>query len=76
MSEKATVVERYTRTSPYHLMYEATITDPDTFTRPWTMRMPLYGRIEPGAQLLEFQCIPFVEEFLYGPLAKKKKPSQ
>jgi hypothetical protein len=71
MSETATVVERYTPISPNHLRYEATIEDPNVFSRPWKMSMPLYRRIEPNMQLLEFQCIPFIEEYLYG---KYKKP--
>ena len=32
-----TVTERYTMTGPNHIQYEATITDPKTFSRPWTM---------------------------------------
>jgi hypothetical protein len=66
------VVERYTPLSPYHLMYEATIEDPKVFTRPWKIRMPLYRRIEDHAQLLEFKCVEFAEEFLYGHLIEKK----
>ena len=62
------VVERYTPSSPYHLMYEATIEDPKVFTKPWTIRMPLYRRIEANAQLLEFKCVEFSEEFIYGHL--------
>ena len=74
MSPNAKVEERYTAISPYHLRYEATITDPDTFTRPWRIRLPLYRVIEqPNMQLLEFQCIPFVEEFMYGTLKNERK---
>jgi hypothetical protein len=65
-SEEMQVVERYTPTSPYHLMYEATITDPKVFTRPWKIRFPLYRRIEPGARIMEFKCIDFTDELLYG----------
>ena len=65
-SEALHVVERYTASSPYHLLYEAIIEDPKVFTRPWTIRMPLYRRIEPDAKLLEFKCVEFSEEFLYG----------
>ena len=43
-SENVKVTERFTRTSPDHLLYEATIDDKDTFTRPWKIRMPLYRR--------------------------------
>ena len=71
ISETATVVERYTRISPDHLRYEATIEDQEVFTRPWKMSMPLYRHIEPNAQVLEFQCIPFGEEFMYGKLKKQ-----
>ncbi len=69
-SDKLHVVERYTATSPYHLQYEATIEDPDVYTRPWKISMPLYRRIEPRAQLLEFKCVDFVEELMYGHLKK------
>jgi len=70
-SDALHVVERYTATSPDHLMYEATIEDPNVFTRPWKIRMPLYRRIEPRAQLLEFKCVEFVEELLYGHLRRR-----
>ena len=65
------VVERYTRTGPDVLQYEATIEDPKVFTRPWTIRMPLYRRLEKNAQLLEYKCVEFVEELMYGHLRKK-----
>ncbi len=64
-SEAMRVVERITPVTPYHLMYEATIEDPNVFTRPWTMRFPLYRRMEENVQLLEFKCVPFTEEFMY-----------
>jgi hypothetical protein len=70
-SDAIHVVERYTPVSPYHLMYEATIEDPKVFTRPWKIRMPLYKRIEPDIQPLEFKCVEFSEEFIYGHLVNK-----
>ncbi len=70
-SDALHVVERYTATGPDHLMYEATIEDPLVFTRPWKIRMPLYRRIEQNAQLLEFNCVEFAEELMYGHLRKK-----
>jgi len=45
-SEELHVVERYTRSSPDVIRYEATIEDPQTFTRPWKISLPLYRRIE------------------------------
>lgn len=70
-SEALHVVERYTRTGPDHLMYEATIEDPKVFTRPWKIKMPLYRRVEQHAQLLEFKCVEFAEELMYGHLVKE-----
>jgi hypothetical protein len=70
-SEALHVVERYTRTSPDVISYEATIEDPKVFTHPWKIRMPLYRRIEPNAQILDFKCVEFVEELIYGPFRKK-----
>lgn len=70
-SEEMTVTERYTATGPDSLWYEATITDPKVFTRPWKMSMPLYRRLEKNAQLLEYKCVEFVEELMYGHLKKK-----
>ncbi len=59
------VVERYTLRSPDVLMYEATLEDPEVFSKPWTIHMPLYRRLDDGAQLMEFKCIPFTEHALY-----------
>jgi hypothetical protein len=70
-SDALHVVERYTPVSPYHLQYEATIEDPKVFTRPWKIRLPLYRRMEPNVQLLEFKCVPFTEELLFGQFSKK-----
>jgi hypothetical protein len=61
-SEALHVVERYTRTGPDHMRYDATIEDPNVFTRPWTMSMTLYRRQEPGAQILEFECYAYARE--------------
>jgi hypothetical protein len=70
-SDALRVVERYTPISPDHLQYEATIDDPKVFTRSWKISMPLYRRIEPRAQRLEFKCVEFTEELIYGSLRKK-----
>jgi hypothetical protein len=59
------VVERYTRTAPDRLTYSATIEDENVFTRPWTITMPLYRRVDREA-LMEFKCVEFVEELIYG----------
>jgi hypothetical protein len=70
-SDKLHVVERWTRTAPNMLQYEATIEDPTVFTRPWKISMPLYRRVEKNAQLMDFKCVEFVEELMYGKFRKK-----
>jgi len=61
-SEALHVVERYTRTGPDHILYEATVEDPKVFSRPWKMSMPLYRRQEKNAQILEYECHTYMEE--------------
>jgi hypothetical protein len=69
-SEALHLVERFTLMTPDAINYEVTIEDPKVFTRPWKIAMPLYRRLEPNMPLLEYRCIEFVEEFLYGNLRK------
>ena len=70
-SDALHVVERFTFVNPDVLDYQATIEDPKVFTRPWKIQLPLYRRQEKNAQLLEFKCVEFVEELMYGQLRKK-----
>lgn len=70
-SDQLHVIEHYTRVGPDALQYEATIDDPKVFTRQWKMSMPLYRRMEKNAQLLEYKCVEFAEEVLYGHLRKQ-----
>jgi len=67
-SDALHVVERWTPSGPNHLLYEATIEDPKVFSRPWKMSFPIYRRLEPNLELVEFNCVPFVEEMMYDPL--------
>jgi hypothetical protein len=73
-SDALHVVERYTLISPTIINYQATIEDPKVYSRPWKITMPLYKHVEKNAQLMEFKCVEFVEELLYGDL--RKKPSK
>ena len=73
-SDALHVVERWRKTSPDIIMYEATIEDPKVFTRPWKMSMPLYRHVEKNARLDEFKCVEFVEELMYGQFRKKPLP--
>ena len=70
-SEALHLVERFTPVGPDIVDYQATIEDAKVFTRPWKIQLPLYRRQERGAQLLEFKCVEFVEEMMYGHLRKK-----
>jgi hypothetical protein len=70
-SDALHVVERYTPRGPDAMLYEASIEDPKVFSRPWKISMILYRHQEANAQLLEFKCVEFVEEMMYGPLRKK-----
>jgi hypothetical protein len=70
------VTERYTLINEHAMQYEATIEDPETFSRPWTIRMPLYRQIEENARLLEFNCVEFAEELLYGEFMTKEPAAQ
>jgi hypothetical protein len=60
------VTERYSLIDDHLMQYEATIDDPRTFTEPWTIRMPLYRHVEDNARLLEFNCVEYSEQLLYG----------
>ncbi len=69
-SDALSVTERYTLRGENHIEYSATIDDPNIFSRPWTIRLPLYRRIEDHAQILEFKCVEFAENLLYRHLSR------
>jgi hypothetical protein len=70
-SDALHLVERFTLLTPDVIRYDVTIEDPKVFTRSWQISMPIYRRMEPNIQLLEYRCIEFAEEFLYGNLRKQ-----
>jgi hypothetical protein len=73
-SNAMVVTERYRLVDTNLIEYEATIEDPQTFTEPWTIRMPLYRHVEENARLLEFNCVEYAEELLYGDLMTRGPP--
>jgi len=75
-SDALHVVERYTPRGPDILHYEATIQDPKVFSRPWKIGMPLYRHVEKNAHLMEYQCIPYAEDVLYGHLRRAEGGSK
>jgi hypothetical protein len=69
-SSKLHVTERYTPMGTNAIRYEATIEDPQVFTRAWKISMPLYRRLESNPVLADFRCVEMVEEYMYGNLRK------
>jgi hypothetical protein len=65
-SDKLHVVERYTRTGLDTLRYEATIEDPEVFTRAWKISLPLYRHTEPNFRILEYECQAYADEAAKG----------
>jgi len=73
-SSQLRVVERYTMLGPNHIDYEATIEDPVVLTEPFTIKMPIYRRMEENARLMDFRCVEFVEELLFGEWRREPLP--
>ena len=42
------------------------IEDPDVFTRPWKISLPLYRHTEPNFQILEYECEAYADEAAKG----------
>ena len=71
-SDALHVVERFTPMTPDALRYEATIEDPNVFTRPWKMNMVLYRNLEDNATLMDYRCLELVEETFLGHVRKNQ----
>jgi hypothetical protein len=50
------VVERFTRTAPAAITYEATISDPQVLTRPFKISLRLTLHTEKNFQIMEYEC--------------------
>ena len=66
-SNELHVVERYTPKNAEIVNYEATIEDPEVFSKPWKISLPLYRHLEKNFQMMEYRCVTYAEEVLYGP---------
>ena len=51
------VVERFTMKGPDTIVYEATVTDPTVYSRPWTIRIPLARQTKITGSLIEYDCV-------------------
>jgi hypothetical protein len=56
-SDQLHVIGRYTLTGPDTMSYEATLEDGGVYSRPWTMRVSLYRDKQPGARIIEDECL-------------------
>jgi hypothetical protein len=57
-TDAMTLTERFTVTAANTIDYQATVTDPKVFTRPWTFRIPLNKRrMAPGFEIMEHACV-------------------
>jgi len=45
-----------------------------TYSKPWTIEMPLYRLIDQNMQLLEHKCVPFADKLLYSDLLHLEQP--
>ncbi len=72
--EDTKIVERWTPTSDFTMRYEAEISDPSVYTKPWKIGFNLYKATGEDAQLQQFKCVEFVEELMYGHLRKNPLP--
>jgi hypothetical protein len=52
-SENMHLVERFKRVDANTIMYEFTVSDPSSFTKPWTVQIPMKKTTDP---LLEYAC--------------------
>lgn len=70
-SDLLKVTERFTRTSDYTAHYQATLKDESVYTKPWSISMELYKRVGVDDRIMQFNCVEFVEELMYGHLRKE-----
>ncbi len=64
------VEERFTLVSENVLRYEVTMNDEEVYTRPWKISLLLYRHLEDNAEMLEFKCVEYSEDLLYGHLRR------
>ncbi len=56
-SDRFAVTERFTPLDNDNYTYEATFTDPEAYTQPWTIATTMKRGSDPNAEILEFACI-------------------
>jgi hypothetical protein len=61
------VNERFTLIDADTLRYQATLTDPTDFTRPWSIEVYLYRHKNPAKRILEYECQAYAANSLAPP---------
>jgi hypothetical protein len=61
------VEERFELVDADTLRYQATLEDPEDFTRPWTIEVLLYRHKEPDKRILEYECHAYADNALGPP---------
>ena len=74
VGEGASAVERFRLTGKDTLEYEATVTNPKVFSRPFTVRVPLRRR-PADVELLEYGCIEGERDAAHLPPAERRAKS-
>ena len=67
------MIERYSFAGPDAIDYSATLEDPQTFSKPWSIKFRLHRNSNEAEHLMEFKCVPFTEQLLYGDLYKQPR---
>jgi hypothetical protein len=70
------VVERFARTGPSTITYPATIDDPDTWSRPWTLEFPFRATAEGPFEYACHEGNLAIENVLRGARAAEKTKQQ
>ena len=55
-SDELHLVERWSYVDRNTIRYRATFNDPKVYTRPWSLEVLLYRRLEPNVQIIENYC--------------------
>lgn len=71
-SEKLRVTERYTRDTHDTIVYQATMEDPEVFTKPWQQHETF--RLRPGERIREYECIENLDDLLKIEQHRKETP--
>jgi hypothetical protein len=71
-SDELHLVERWSYVDRNTLRYRATFEDPKVYTRPWSLELLFYRRLEPNVQLIENYCATLDYDDYY-PLGPQKE---